>query len=254
MRKVQIAIPSYNGEIGAATMQSVLHAMREAEAAGWEARLDIRPRDSFPPRARNHLVQNFLDSDSSDMVFWDADIATTPGAFTALLSHDVDVVGGVYRLRQEPERYPVRPLPGGALEEDPATGLIEVEGIATGFLRISRAAILRTIAHFPDLWADERGRKVPWLFDYEIREHKFWSEDYVFCARFRAAGGRVFADPALAFVHTGPQDFIGAWARELGRRRAARINPLELMAANARVDRWVAEFDAEAAERQSAAA
>jgi hypothetical protein len=245
-RSVLIAIPTYNGEISATTFGSVFQAIREAEAAGWKASYQIRPLDSLPPRARNHLALGFLNSGATDLVFWDADVATCPGAFAALLAHDVDVVGGVYRLRQDPERYPIRPLPGGLIE-DPATGLIEVDGIATGFLRIRRGALERMIAHFPDLWADERGVKIPWLFDYELRDHNYFSEDYVFCRRFREAGGRVWADPSLPFHHTGPKTFSGLYARHLGAQRAAATTPAELEAASRRLEETIAGFERGAA-------
>lgn len=242
MRSVRIAIPTYNGEIGALTMTGVARAMDEAKALGWGASFDIRPCDSLPPRARNHLVKRFLDSDATDLVFWDADVGTVPGAFARLLMHPVDVVGGVYRLRQDPEEYPLRFLPSGS-HEDQETGLIEVDGIATGFLRIARTAIETMIAHFPDLWAIEHDLKIPWLFDYELRNHQYFSEDFVFCARYREAGGRIWADPILPFHHTGPKTFTGCYDKFRGAYLAAKTTPAELDEAQRDLDKIIQRAD-----------
>ena len=104
MTHVYIAIPSYSGEIGAPTVISLQRALKEAAALGVETTVDIRAHDSLLPRARNLLVQHFLDSAATDLVFWDSDVAPDPGGFARLLSHDVDCVAGCYRTRSDPER------------------------------------------------------------------------------------------------------------------------------------------------------
>ncbi|MDR3495291.1 MAG: hypothetical protein P4L82_11885 [Ancalomicrobiaceae bacterium] len=240
--KAFVAIPCYSGEVGALTMISVIHAIEEARVAGIDTVVAIRPGDSMLARARNAMVADFLASDATDLIFWDADIATTPGAFVALLSHDVDVVGGIYRARSDPERYIFRKLPGGS-EVTADNGLIEVDGLGTGFLRIRRSAVDRMMAHFPDLVVIERdGRRLPWLFDFERRGNEYYSEDIVFCQRFRESGGRIWADPELPFHHTGQKTFSGCYGAVLGRARAAATPSSDLEAAQSALDDVLAGF------------
>ena len=235
-RSVFVAVPTYSGEISAPAATSLMRARDEAIAAGWDCTVNFRALDSMLPRCRNVMLTDFLRSGATDFVFWDADIATAPGAFARLLAHAVDFVGGLYRCRSDPERYIFRKLPG-ALAEDPRTGLVEVEGIGTGFMRVTRAAVERMIAAFPDLWVDDRaaGRLV-WLFDFELRDHEYYSEDFVFCRRWRETGGKVWVDPDLPFHHIGAKTFSGRFADAWRRSLAARTSAEDLAAAQAALD------------------
>ena len=239
-RTIHVAIPAYSGEIGAPTVVSLMRAVEEARALGAALELDIRAHDSFLTRGRNVLVHRFLESGADDLVFWDADVAAAPGDFTRLVSHPVDCVAGCYRARKDPELYVFRPL---AADVDPATGLLEIEGVGAGFLRLTRAAVERTTAHFPDLWVHDcdHGR-IAWLFDNDIVDHGAWSEDMTFFRRFREAGGRVWVDPELTLHHTGPKTFSGSYAAFWRGALAARTTPAELDEAEAHMRRLTESF------------
>jgi hypothetical protein len=229
-----IAIPCYTGQITAPTAVSLVQAVADARRFNYEITLDIRPLDSLLTRCRNTLVARFLASGATDLVFWDDDIAPEPGGFARLLQHRVDCVAGCYRARSDPERYIFRPLPDH--RDDPQTGLVEVEGIGAGFLRISRTGLERTIAHFSDLWIEEPGAPpMPWLFDNEIVGRKVYSEDFVFCRRFREAGGKIWIDPNIGLIHTGQKTFAGKYGDFWRGQLAARTSPAELLEAQAQL-------------------
>jgi hypothetical protein len=42
-----------------------------------------------------------------------------------------------------------------------------------------------------------------------LLDHQYFTEDYVFCRRFRAIGGKVWVDPILELDHTGTKVFRG---------------------------------------------
>ena len=240
MRTIHIAVPSYTGEIGAPTVVSLRRAAEEARALDARVTLDIRAHDSFLTRGRNVLVQRFLNSGADDLVFWDADVAVAPGDFARLISHPVECVAGCYRARKDPEFYVFRPL---AADTDPETGLLEIEGIGAGFLRLTRPALTRMVAHYPDDWAhdDELGR-IAWLFDNILADHRAWSEDMTFFRRFREAGGRVWLDPDLMLHHSGPKTFSGRYADHWRGELAARTPPDELEAAQQRLAALTASY------------
>ncbi len=235
-KSVFVAVPAYN-DIAAPTLISLLRARDEAIAAGWQCDIHVRPGDSMIHLARNVALTKFLASKATDILFWDADIATAPGGFTRLMSHPVDFVGGAYRFRSDPEDYPVRWQ--GELTADPATKLLTNPGLGlpAGFLRVTRAAVERMAAAFPDLWVKERdGRKLLWLFDFLMIDHEAFSEDFVFCQRWRDIGGAVWLDPSLALHHTGSKTFSGVYSHFLGRQLAARTTKQDLDEAQLALD------------------
>jgi len=236
MRSVFIAMPAYSGEITVPTVTSLERARDEAVRAGWECTISIRPGDSMVHRSRNVMLTDFVDSGATDLICWDADVATAPGAFLRLMSHPVDFVGGAYRWRSDPEQYAVRSI--GPLIEGQETGLLTNQklGLSAGFLRVTRGAIDRMIAAHPDLWALDRGRRIVWFFDFLLIDHEPFSEDFVFCQRYREAGGTVWLDPELPLHHTGQKTFSGRFGDHLRRQRAASVPQSALDAARKMLD------------------
>jgi len=236
-RSILIAVPAHSGAVACETATSLMRARDEAHALGCKCEVDFRPGDSLLLRARNVMVARFLKSDADDLVFWDADVAAAPGGFAQLISHPVDCVAGPYRFRAEPEGYPVRYLSGRPAAIDPASGLLEIEGVGAGFLRVGRGLVERLIAADPDGWVDDRGEgRLPWLFDFAVREHQMHGEDFVFCDKVRAAGAAVWLDTRIALHHVGPKAFGGDFNRHLGTSLAAAAKPGELAEASAALE------------------
>jgi hypothetical protein len=219
-RKILIAMPSGNGTPGVETQMSVTNAKIEAEQRGWETVLAQRFHDSILIRARDVLVSMFYYSDCSEMLFWDDDISCGPGVFVKIMEHDVEMVGGIYPSRGgDPPDWVFRPPTDGTLSVSYPSGLMKVPGIATGFMRITRAGIERLLkATPPGHWyTDERycpGLKVWHLFDFvfdptQPPELRLRGEDYTFCERFIAAGGTVYADVDLTLGHSGRKTYSG---------------------------------------------
>ena len=237
-RSVFVAVPCYTGQIEITTANSIMRARDEAAAMGWGCAVEFQPLNCYLPLVRNILVAKFIKSGMTDLLFWDSDIATVPGAFTRLFSHDVDLVAAAYRWRKDPEGYALQsrePITLGGIGDD---GLLTIDGAPTGFMRITRAAVDSMIAHFPDLWATDQHHegRFPWLFDCEFgRDHCYHGEDFVFCRRFRQAGGTVYVDPHIPIFHTGPKTFYGKFADYLRREAAGRMTPSELDSARQRL-------------------
>lgn len=225
-RKILIGIPVHSGKPDYATMVSCANAAREAAAIGAETVLYVRAGDSILIRARDVIFSAAYASDATDLLFVDGDLAWDPGVFAKIMSHhhdkdgnEVELIGGVYCGRGgDPPEYVCSPLETGLQVWYPA-GLAEVRGCATGFLRITRAGMERIVRSLPeDHWYyDERtapGLKIWHLFDFvfdpkEKPTLRLRSEDYVFCDRFRAAGGRVYVDVDLTFHHSGQHCWSG---------------------------------------------
>lgn len=219
-QKVCLATTAYDNPDASYTY--ALQSSREAlHAAGIQTAYYLLQGNCHVDDARNRIVQEFLLSDCDDLVFLDADVSWRSGDLVRLCRHDVDLVGGVYPYRSAMSRIdmPVRMFPG--VVEPNADGLIAVEGLPTGFMRIRRV-VLETLARTaPSHWnKDDRRSRVPILFERTLDEEIRWGGDLNFCNKWRRAGGTVHADYELVLGHvakTVVKDSLGATLRRASR-------------------------------------
>lgn len=151
--------------------------------------------------ARNSVVKEFLASDCTDLVFLDADVSWQPADLVRLCGHDLDLVGGVYPKRDTSRAAPMpcRTLPG--VTEPDADGLLEVDGLPTGFMRIRRI-VLETLARDAAKWRSSDHDMLPIVFERGAppgEERR--SGDLFFCWKWRQTGGRIYADADLRLGH-----------------------------------------------------
>lgn len=129
-----IATPSYDGKVEAIYCNSLVETIKRAPEG-----IEIHPvflcYDALVQRARNDLVQMALQADCDDLIFIDGDQGWNPEWVYQLLNHDVDVVGGAVVKKSEQIAFNIKALPTLEINEN---GLMEVECVGTGFLRISK--------------------------------------------------------------------------------------------------------------------
>lgn len=167
--------------------------------------------------ARNSIVQEFLLSDCTDLVFLDADVVWEPKELIKLCGYDADVVGGVYPYRREGSgnNMPVLMLPG---EQKPdSQGLIEVAGLPTGFMRIKRH-VLEALAEDADkFWKrTDRRAQIPILFERTYIEGTRLGGDLNFCRKWMHKGGKIHAATDIRLGHVAKTilyDSLGAAMR-----------------------------------------
>ena len=179
-------------------------------------------------RSRNELMAHFLASDFTDAMFVDDDMDFSPGDVMRLLASEQPVIGGVGRMRCEkpnsdPSVWCCRWLPDGSTPQD-GMGAIEVLGFGSAFMLINRAAVEMIIEAHPE-WRREAPRDWPepvraqfyefLRFGHEDGEKAYVGEDYVFCDRWRALGGKVFIDPDITLGHVGSFNFRGSVNEQL---------------------------------------
>lgn len=168
-------------------------------------------------RARNCMVAVFMgDPQYTHICFIDSDQGWPADTITRLASHNVDVVGVPIRKKTQEVHWNINVAEQNAEIRD---GLLEVDGIGTGLLLISRKAIERMFAAYPDLQVLEdddlphnmRGSMYA-LFQRTLDNGQYVSEDLMFCRRFKRIGGRIFADPGIEACHVGRAEFTGRLA------------------------------------------
>src|SRR5262245_12828070 len=199
-------MPCRSGQVWIATMKSVMNTLVECAQARMQVTFSDVTGNPMVGMARSLLVSDFLSNQlATDILFIDDDIVWQPGAVTRIMSHDVDMVAGIYPRRFDPPGYNVR-LFDGRQPELTDKGLIEVEAVPAGFLRMSRLCIERMIEAYPESYFEAESD--PNTTGYDLfhtgRDGKlYWGEDYEFCRKWRSIGGTVWADPMLTFLHAG---------------------------------------------------
>jgi hypothetical protein len=209
---VVIAIPAYQWTVQIGTMRSVLTDLLTLVKRGDDVSVYDESGSADLSDARAVMVAQFLKGPGTHLVNVDADVCWEAGALVRLVDAPHDVVGGAYPYRVDPVSFPVRHLPDGPPPLDPETGLLEVAGVAGGFVRYTRSALERMVeAYRETAYESSRGPGLTLhgLFDQMHVDGRKFTEDYSFCERWRRIGGKVWLDPTIAMGHIGNKMFAG---------------------------------------------
>ena len=215
-RKVALATTVYS-DLDPSYVFAIQQSREHLHRLGFKTAYYLLAGNCHVDDARNSIVQEFLASDCTDLVFLDADVSWEPEDLARLCRYEVDLVGAVYPYRREEvtdENLPVQMVPGKV--EPRVDGLIEVAGLPTGFMRISRN-VLEILARSASKYFGRTGiSEIPILFERTFDAGVRWGGDLAFCAKWRAEGGSVWAAPEITLGHTGKvivHDSLGAALR-----------------------------------------
>ncbi len=246
-KKLFIATPMYGGMAHGMFLKSCLDLQGMCQQYGIETRFSFIFNESLITRARNYLVDEFLRSGFSHMLFLDADIHYDPRDVIALLAMDKDVIGAPYpkksikwqAVKEVVQRHP--DLPAGELEKVigdyvfnavAGTGQfnvgepLEVLEIGTGYMMVKREVFPKFAEAYPHLKykPDHVGqahfdgsRYIHAYFDTVIDSvanggkgsDRYLSEDYMFCQWWRNIGGAIHLCPWMKTHHIGTYAFTG---------------------------------------------
>ena len=202
---IVIATPCLDGNVDARYAGALVRTMALLRERGIRCEVEFEIGNTLVADARNKLVATFLASAATDLVFIDADLSWQPEDFARLVTHPHPVVAGVYQ-RKSRAKIDFAVKFGPAITRD-AEGLMEVERVGTGFLRLRRDCLLAMIAANPGLKLRNPARpgdpNFYALFDTTLVDGQFIGEDFSFCDRWRALGGKVLIDPSIALAHHG---------------------------------------------------
>ena len=212
-RKLMIGLPVYDGRMNVMAAFNMVNLCYLSSRYGFSVDLAHVSFCSILPKARNTLVQRFMESDCTDLLFLDSDVTFTHDDIIRILavSTNRDVVGGIYPRKKADKNLIATVLfdeNGNTFNDE--NGLIEADCIPTGFMLIRRHVFEKLIANHPEWdYYDEEGRedgvkvKCSAVFDFSIQDKLYYGEDYTFCKRVRAEGMTVHIDPALLIGHYG---------------------------------------------------
>ena len=206
-RRVMIGTPCYDGRLDVWYVNSLVNTIKRSI----EYNVEITPIwisfDALLQNARNDTVHVALLSDVDDLIWIDSDIEWDPDWIFQLLNYDVDVVGGTYPKKGDKEDYVVRQLTNN--KPDPTTGLIEVDGLGTGFVRWSKKAIQYLWDTSEPYVSTKTNQEQRFIFNVIIQNQSLVSEDIYAFNSLKEGGFKIWLDPKMTCNHTGPKKFQG---------------------------------------------
>ncbi len=206
MHKIIIGTPCYDGKVHAEFMHSVLHTVLMAPKSEHIVYPIQILHDALIQRARNDIVQMAIQADVDTLVFIDSDQAWDPEQFFNLIKSDKDVIGVPIIKKNDTPAFNVKV----GKDWKPVyndEGLLEVEAVGTGFLKISKKALQQVWDRSPEY--TENGIKKRMVFDVQLIDGEIVSEDNIFCAKWRDLGGKIYVDPSVKVAHIGTKTWVG---------------------------------------------
>lgn len=219
-RKLMIAIPAYDGNLNIAAAFQLPQLALAAQKHGFEIHLAHLSGCSIITRARNSLVNQFLESDCTEMLFVDADINFKHEDVLRImaLGSDKDILAGAYPRRAKDQKFFAdiyyNEYGGVELNDE---GLLRVNRIGTGFMFIRRHVLETMRDSHPEwkYWVDVEQKHHYAVFDFAVTEEGYMGEDYLFCDRAREHGYKIYIDPDINLGHFGSTEFTGNFAEQV---------------------------------------
>ena len=175
------------------------------DAAGWEHSATFEVTNPYISAARASMLGKALKWGADVIVFIDDDVSWSPQDLLTLIETEGDVVGGNYRYKTDDEvRFMGKPFLGenGHPIVRKYDGAISMFAMPAGFLKITRAGVMRFLEAYPTLrmnWHEE-GFSVD-LFNHGVHNGTWFGEDFAFCRNWLMLDGEIWCPPNLNLVH-----------------------------------------------------
>lgn len=216
-RSIFIGIPTYDGKLSIKLAYTLAALMPVALKHGITVKLGHVSGCSIITMARNMLVEQFLKSDCTELLFIDADVIPQPEDILRLVaqSGDKDVTAGMYPRRAKDRKFFLDFYLNdeGDLEFEGA--LMRANRVGTGFMLIQRH-VIEKIAEQSEMYLGQDGvGQVANVFEFSMRDGKFVGEDYTFCDKATAMGFTVWVDVEICLPHVGVEEFTNDFKNEV---------------------------------------
>ena len=211
---LHIGMPCYGGNVSEPTMTSLLRFILMAQQVGLNWSLDTMVNESLVTRARNNLMAKMMTNKAAThFMFIDADIRFQPESILQMMACDKDVIGGLYPKKALPVNYVINLKRETKVQGD----IFTVDTMGTGFLLFKRHVYEKLCEAHPETkYVDDVGLGKQYeptmysIFDVAIDEKgHYLSEDWLFCRRWSALGGEIWAHGKVLLNHIGHYEFVG---------------------------------------------
>lgn len=191
-----IATPSFSKELTVDYNQSMVQSAILLTKLGVEIHHEVRGGDCFIDHARNELVDAFLDSKATDLLFVDADVGFDARVLPRILNSPQEIVGGLVPKREPgAEVYHQNALTGRI-----QNGLFETLELPTAFMRIKRRVFEKLERPYFKLDSSRTER--------DVKSDTPSGEDIYFCRQW-CSHHSLWVDPDITFSHRGSYAWRG---------------------------------------------
>lgn len=229
--RLMIGTPMYGSICHGAYLNSILSLIKLCNAVGIQLGVASICNESLLQRSRNYVVDEFLRSGFTHLLFVDTDIKFNPQDVITLLRLNLDVVGAPYpekrriywpqisevlKYNKTLDENKLKDLTGNIniSEQFIPTDLTEVDTLEPGFMMVKRNVFDKMRIAYPENFyrPDHIGiqhfdgvRNIQMYFSVEIdpESRKLTTEYDYFCKLWRKIGGRLYICPWMVLTHYG---------------------------------------------------
>lgn len=267
-KHLMVCTPMYGGLCHGAYMQSMLQLQGLCQKYGVQLTVNVIMNESLIQRARTYLTDGFMQSDSTHLLFIDADIGFNAQDVIFMLGLQTedspyDIITAPYAKKTLSFEKIKQAVDSGAADADPgalenfvgdfvfnpiaaAEGTqvrldepLEIAEAGTGFMMIRRNSIKKwedanqDRKYLPDhvrTKAFDGSREIYEYFTVKVdpESRRLLSEDYQLCHEFRKAGMHVWLCPWMRLTHFGTMAFGGSLPMMIQLGMAATADPAKL--------------------------
>lgn len=216
-RKLFIGIPAYDGKVSIKLAYTIAQLMPLALRHGISVKLGHVSGCSIITMARNMLVDEFLKTDCTELLFIDADVIAEPHHILRLLAQslDKDITAGAYPRRKRDKMFfmDLHYDDKGDLEFEGS--MMRINRVGTGFMLIKRHVIEHVASEAKKYVGQDGESLVAGVFEFSYQGDKFVGEDYTFCDKASELGYKVWIDVEISLPHVGTEEFTNDFKNEV---------------------------------------
>ena len=227
--KIFIATPMYGGQCYGTYANSMITLVNVLARKNWLGTWSFLYNESLIQRGRNTLVNQFLKTDYTHLLFVDADMSFFANDIVSMIEQDVGVVSALCpkkyldwnliasaaiagvppdQLMTATADWAYLPFQGIGVLDTTNRELLEIEAAGTGLILIKREVFEQIDVPY---YTSTNGENIKMFFETELdREsglNNYLSEDYNFCRLYRKTGGKIYLAPWTKVKHTGTLTF-----------------------------------------------
>ncbi len=218
--KVAIATPSYGNSVHSEYASSLAATFFEFAKHGMPCSI-FNCSDAILTKARNVLVDMFLNSDNEYLLFidsdmaWDASVAIRLLAGAKLADHKIAAVAG--RQKTPEAKFCVQIDKEIFFSQH--SGFLKIKYVGTAFMLIHKSVFetLKNKQNYFNMNDGNQSKQIHAYFEDSIEDGDFWSEDYNFCRKCQKEGIEIYLDHSASLKHFGHKAWSGAFSEDLSR-------------------------------------
>lgn len=231
---VMVATPSIDNTFEGSYMQSLFQTMQGFAQARVPCVWSVEKYNADVALARSKIFSLFLRSQSTHLLMIDSDMGWDFTAVMRLIAAKKDFVAVAGPKKSYPLRFAANHTDDNEtiipLAFDSTSGTAEVTEVGAAFALLSKDAAIKIAQSYPELAYQGIGGETEFaVFMPMVHRGRYKAEDFAFCRRWKAIGGKTHICPDVPLSHTGGHTFYGSLMDQFkvqSEQRAAQAVPM----------------------------